>query len=334
MKNKKVFFPFVLLLFMAFYAVEDLPFYYPTYFPKPVYNFDKNPLNEEKVELGRHLFYDTALSKDNSISCASCHSSNNAFAHSDDLSRGISDSIGNRNAPTLFNLAWQSDFMWDGSILYLDFQALAPINHPKEMGETTNSVVIKLNTIPKYRKLFFKAYGDSMVTAERMLKALSQFQLTLVSASSKYDFVKQEKAEFTKQEERGYAVFLSKCNSCHTEPLFTNYQYENIGLPLDKKLNDYGKGTATKLNSDKLKFKTPTLRNLSYSFPYMHDGRFENLSEVLEHYTNGIEKSPTLSKELTYPIIFSSVQKEDLLAFMRTLDDSVFVNNPKYQIPK
>ncbi len=333
--NFKYISPVLLLIFMAFYVAEKIPFLYPVYFPKPIYDFRKNPLTKEKIELGRHLFYDPVLSKNEMISCASCHSSYNAFAHTDhNLSHGIDDSIGNRNAPALFNLAWQKDFMWDGAIHHIDFQPLAPINHPKEMGETTNNVVNKLNHSKKYKTLFYKAYGDSSATGEKMLKALTQFQLTLVSFGSKYDKVKQGKAKFTEREQRGYEVFLNKCNSCHTEPLFSDYKFQNIGLPVDKTLNDYGRMTITKLKKDSLKFKTPSLRNISYSYPYMHDGRFKRLSEILEHYTTGMERSPTIAKELVYPIIFSSNEKADLISFLLCLNDSAFVFNPNHQFPR
>ncbi len=289
----------------------------------------------EKVELGRMLFYEPLLSKDNTISCASCHSPYNAFAHTDhDLSHGINDRIGTRNAPALFNLAWQKSFMWDGAVNHLDMQALAPLNHPDEMGETIENVVHKLQVSQTYRSSFYKAWGDSNITGEHLLKSLSQFQLTLISCNSKYDRVKQEKEKFTEQEQAGYELFKTHCNSCHSEPLFSSYQFANNGLPIDTSLNDYGKGAITKKASDSLLFKIPSLRNLSYTYPYMHDGRFKKLNEILNHYTSGIVASPTLSRQLQNPINLSSNDKTDLIAFLLTLNDKEFVFNPKHQFPK
>ena len=308
---------------------------FPSHFPKPVYDFKKNPLSKDKIELGRVLFFDPILSKDNSISCASCHSSYNAFAHTDhDLSHGIGDSIGRRNAPALFNLAWQSTFMWDGAVNHLDVQALAPITHPQEMGEDLETVVKKLQDSKIYPKLFYKAFKDSVITVERVLKSLSQFQLTLISANSKYDRVKEGKEEFTDQEWKGYELFKTNCSACHTEPLFSNYSFANNGLSLDSTLNDYGKWMITKNSSDSLKFKVPSLRNLSYTYPYMHDGRFKKLNQVLNHYSKEMVVSSTLAPELKDKISLSSDEKADLIAFLLTLNDKSFVFNPDFQFPK
>lgn len=322
-------------LLFAFTAAKMFQLQYPAYFPEPKYDFKKNPLSISKITLGRALFYDPILSKDNTISCASCHSSFNAFAHTDHaLSHGINDLIGSRNAPSLMNLAWQQNFMWDGAINHLDVQALAPISHPKEMGEKIETVVPKLQSSKLYPKLFYAAFNDSTITGERVLKALSQFQLTLVSANSKYDRVKQKKEKFTAQEQKGYTLFLKHCNACHTEPLFSNYTFANNGLPLDTGLKDFGRWMVTKQSADSLKFKIPSLRNLSYTYPYMHDGRFTKLNQVLTHYTQGIKQSPTLAKELKNGIALSSDQKVDLISFLLTLNDIEFVFNPKHKFPK
>jgi cytochrome c peroxidase len=335
MKIKAAFLLFISFLLMGFYSIQEFTFIYPNYFPVPNYNFQKNKLDSSTIELGRALFYDPILSKDSSISCASCHSSFNAFAHTDhNLSHGINDLIGTRNAPALFNLAWQKSFMWDGAINHIDMQALAPISHPKEMDENIEHIVNKLKSTPIYKSLFFNAYHDSLITGERVLKSLSQFQLTLVSANSKYDEVKQGKATFTAQEQNGYLLFLKNCNSCHTEPLFSNYDFANNGLPIDSSLNDYGKGAITLQAEDSLLFKIPSLRNLSYTYPYMHDGRFKKLNQVLNHYTSTILQSKTLSKELKSPIILSTNERVDLVAFLLTLNDKSFVFEPKFQFPK
>lgn len=320
---------------MAFYSTDFYRLEYPAYFPETVYDFEKNPLMEETIELGRVLFYDPSLSKDNTISCASCHSPYNAFAHTDhDLSHGIDDQIGTRNAPALFNLAWQKNFMWDGAINHLDMQALAPISHPKEMNESIANVVAKLQKNKRYPPLFFNAFGDSTISGAQVLKALSQFQLTLVSTNSKYDKVKLGQAEFSEQEQKGYALFLENCNECHTEPLFSSYNFANNGLPIDTTLNDFGKWMISKKTADSLLFKIPSLRNLSYSYPYMHDGRFKKLSQVLNHYSQGIVQSNTLSDKLKMPIQLTSNDKADLIAFLLTLDDKNFVFNSKHQFPR
>lgn len=307
----------------------------PSHFPAPIYNFERNPISEEKVLLGRVLFYDPILSRDSTISCSSCHSPYNAFAHTDhDLSHGIGEQIGTRNAPALFNLAWQSSFMWDGAANHLDMQALAPIEHPGEMHETIAHVVDKLQRSMRYPGLFEKAFGDRLITGERTLKALSQFQLTLVSAGSRYDSIRSGNAKFTQQEEKGYALYKANCSSCHQEPLFSTYKFANNGLPQDSTLNDWGRGSITQSKSDSLLFKIPSLRNLSYTYPYMHDGRFSKLREVLDHYTDGIVRNPTLSPELQKSIELESNDKVDLLSFLLTLNDRRFVFDPSHQFPR
>jgi cytochrome c peroxidase len=318
-------------IILSFAIAKTEPFQYPGYFPKPVYDFKKNPLTIEKITLGRALFFDPILSKNNAISCASCHSPFNAFAHTDHaLSHGIHDSIGNRNAPALMNLAWQNNFMWDGAIKHLDLQALAPITHAKEMGEDLKNVVAKLNANKTYRLLFAKAYKDSAASGERILKALAQFQLTLVSANAKYDKVKQQKANFTEQEQNGYKLFLKNCNSCHAEPLFSNYAFANNGLQINSTLNDVGRYSVTKDSKDSFRFKIPSLRNINYTYPYMHDGRFEKLNRVLEHYrTVDITKT-----DLPKKISLNDNEKIDLISFLLTLNDSSFVFNPSFQFPK
>ena len=296
---------------------------YPAHFPPPVYDFSRNPLSEAKIALGRVLFYDPILSKDGSISCASCHSSYNAFAHTDHaLSHGIYDSVGLRNAPALMNLAWQPHFMWDGAVHHLDVQALAPIASPSEMGEDFAQVIAKLRETERYPSLFQAAYGDSTITGERFLKALAQFQLTLISAGSRYDRMREGQLVFSPQEEQGYQVFQEYCGRCHVEPLFSNYAFASHGLPPDPLLSDLGRYRITENPADSLLFKTPTLRNLAYTYPYMHDGRFRTLRQVLDHFG-----------EASLPTALGPTQKADLLAFLRTLNDSSFVFEPRFQFP-
>jgi cytochrome c peroxidase len=240
----------------GFAGLAAYRFEQPAGWPKPQYDFDKNPLSANKIRLGRILFYDPILSRDSSTSCASCHSPFNAFAHTDhDLSHGIDDQIGTRNAPPLFNMAWQSLFMWDGAINHLDMQALAPISHPKEMGESIENLSKKLAASTRYRALFQNAFGDSTVSGERILKALSQFQLTLVSYNSKYDSVMRKESSFNAQELQGYELFKQHCSSCHREPLFSNFDFANNGLSVDSTRNDYGRMKITQNAKDSLKFK-------------------------------------------------------------------------------
>jgi len=308
---------------------------YPKNYPAPYYDFSKKPLNAEQISLGRKLFYDPILSADSTISCSSCHSPYNAFAHSDHtLSHGIRDQIGMRNAPALMNLAWHRTFMWDGAIHRLDVQALAPISDAKEMGSSIMDVLIKLNRSASYKSEFKLAFRDSSITSEHLLQALAQFQLTFTSFQSKYDSVRQHQTTFTEQEQKGYQLFLKFCNSCHQEPLFSTFEFANNGLPIDTTLKDEGRKRISLFHTDSLKFKIPTLRNLSYSFPYMHDGRFRSLQQVLSHYVKGISTSPTLAPQLTGGIPLSSNDKVDIIAFLLTLNDKKFIFNENFSYPK
>ncbi len=337
MRGKTIVIVMTCLLGMAVagLAPQAVNLVYPAYFPSPVYNFENNPLTEGGINLGRALFYDPLLSRDGTVSCASCHSSYNAFAHTDhDLSHGINDQIGTRNAPALFNLAWQSSFMWDGAVNHLDMQALAPISHPAEMDEDLSKVLEKLRSKPLYRQLSYQAFGDSLMTGEYLLKAFAQFQLTLVSANAKYDAVKQGEMSFSEQEQSGYELFQQHCNSCHTEPLFSSYGFADNGMPIDTTLNDFGRGVITQQQADSMQFKIPSLRNLSYSYPYMHDGRFRKLGQVLDHYNSGVVHRVTLAEELTKPMTLTNINKADLIAFLLTLNDQKFVFHPDHQYPR
>jgi cytochrome c peroxidase len=321
-------YPFIFLTIIAGLAIAAegvTNFEYPEYFPTPVYDFTANPLDSAGIELGRNLFYDEILSVDTTISCASCHSPYSAFAHTDhDLSHGLGDRIGTRNAPALFNLAWSTSFHRDGAHHHLDLQALAPLSHPDEMGSSINEVVDRLNDHPLYPTRFALAFGDSVVTGERVLKALAQFQLTLVSAGAKYDRVRMGKDTFTKQEAKGYSLFKESCDRCHTEPLFTNNRFEHSGLEVDTTLNDFGRMMITTLPADSLLFKVPSLRNLSYTHPYMHDGRFRKTRDVLKNY----------AAQPDNPAPLSSNDQSDLISFLLTLDDRACVFDRKHGFPR
>jgi len=319
----------------AFNVTHPIAFYIPKGWPKPIYDLTKNPLTQEKIELGRALFYDPILSRDSTISCNSCHAQYSAFTHIDHpVSHGIDNKIGNRNAPALMNLAWNSSFMWDGAINHVDMQALAPMSNSLEMDETLANVVTKLQHTTRYPKLYKDAFGDSMINGVNTLKAISQFMLSLVSCQSKYDSVMRRESNFTQQEQNGYILFKANCSTCHKEPLFTNDKFENNGLPMDTFYKDLGRMKVTNDSADYLRFRVPTLRNVQYSFPYMHDGRFKRLSEVLNHYTKGIVPSKSLSKPLLKPILLSSNDKVDIIAFLYTLTDHHFLYNEQFSYPK
>ena len=334
MKNK-ILLLILSVVFLALISIDKQESNYPKYFPKPVYQFEQNQSYDLKIELGRTLFYDPILSLDNTISCASCHNPYNAFAHVDhNLSHGINDKIGKRNAPVLFNLAWHKSFMWDGAINHLDVQALAPISHPDEMGETMTNVLLKLNRNQIYKQLFYQAYGDSLINTERTLKSISQFLLSLISSNSKYDSMLLGKIQFSLQEQNGYRLFKQHCNACHKEPLFSDFSFKNIGLSLDTGLNDFGRYNISLLPNDSFKFKVPTLRNVEFSYPYMHDGRFKTLAQVMNHYNSIDLNNKKISTELQRNLNLTSNEKVDIIAFLRTLTDKKFLFNPQHAYPK
>jgi cytochrome c peroxidase len=307
----------------------------PKGFPEPVYDFKNNSLSEEGFQLGRNLFYDPILSRDNTISCASCHLQQTGFTHVDhDLSHGIEGRIGTRNSMTLMNLAWSKTFMWDGGINHLDVQYLHPITSAVEMDETLSNVVKKLQESSTYPSLFKEAFGTDKITGQLTLKALSQFVVLLTTSNSKYDKVFRKEEQFGEMEQKGYAVFKQNCASCHQEPLFTNDSFENNGLALDTTLNDIGRMRITQNEGDRQKFKVPTLRNVQFTFPYMHDGRFETLTDVIKHYNSDLVQSPTLSKKLQQPMQLSDDERTELVAFLKTLSDKQFLFNPRFSYPK
>jgi len=297
-------------------APVPLSFPQPEGWPEVKYDFSQNPLTKEGCQLGRNLFFDGRLSKDGNFPCASCHQPFAAFATFDhDLSHGFNNQFTTRNATALFNLAWQTEMHHDGSIAHLDLQPLAPITAPNEMAETIEGVLTKLSSDPEYVREFNIVFGPGDITTAKMMKALSQFMLMLVSAGSKYDLVKAGKASFNVNEAAGYEIFKAKkCNSCHAEPLFTNLSYQDDGLTLNPTLNDIGRMRITGNREDSLKFRVPSLRNILLTGPYMHDGRFNSLDAVYEHYN---KKNP-----------LSLTERGLLTEFYRSLTDNDFVQNP------
>jgi len=314
------------------------PWRKPANFPEPVYDFSKNPLTQEGVALGRALFYDGMLSADGTVSCGFCHQPFTAFAHTDHaLSHGINDRIGTRNVPGIQNVAWSRHFFWDGGIVDLDLLPIAPIQNPDEMGETLPNVLRKLRQSGKYRPMFQAAYGTDSITSERFLKALSQFMLTMVSAESRYDkATRGTGAALTPEEQRGLSLFKTHCASCHSGELFTNGSFRNNGLPpLPAAPADPGRYAITLLEQDRYRFRVPSLRNVEFTPPYMHDGRFRTLEQVVAHYATGVSDSPYLDpllrKEGRVGIPLTRQEQNELVAFLRTLTDFTFLSNPALQ---
>lgn len=316
--------------------VNDIRFVVPSGFPPPVYNFSGNPLTTDGFILGRALFYETKLSKDNTISCGSCHQQFAAFSHLDHpLSHGIYGLFGTRNSPALFNLAWKNDFMWDGGINNLEVQALAPITNPVEMDEDLNNVIIKLQNDPDYPTLFKKAFGSETINSQRLFWAFAQFMGMLNSYNSKYDkYTRGESGgNMSISELNGLSLVRQKCTPCHQEPLFTDMSFRNNGLSINPNLLDTGRMHITGLKSDSMKFKVPSLRNVALSQPYMHDGRYLTLMDVLNHYTSGIHNYTTLDPLLTNGIILSNQEKQDIISFLQTLSDYTFINDARFKDP-
>jgi cytochrome c peroxidase len=302
----------------------------PKGWPEPHYNPEES---NSKFELGKKLFYDPKLSRDESVSCANCHLSYTAFTHVDHaVSHGIEGKKGTRNSPVLINLAWNNSFHWDGGVNHLEMQMINPIQHPAEMDNTLENVIAYLNSNQEYRKLFYAAYSDSVVNSKSMLQAFAYFTSQLISSNSRYDQYKNKELKFSKQEKNGMTLFKKNCNSCHTAPLFNSNVFASNGLSVDSNYNDVGRYTISKIGSDSLKFRVPTLRNIEHSYPYMHDGRFKKLRDVIDHYTNQIDlNDPYLSNELRKKIVLSDDEKKDLIAFLKTLTDRDFLYNKRFR---
>jgi cytochrome c peroxidase len=266
-------------------------------------NPDDNPLTVQGVHLGRLLFFDPILSGDSTEACGTCHSPSFAFTdHGKQFSEGIRPgTVGTRNAPPIFNLAWLRGFFWDGRAPSLEAQALQPVPNPNEMDLDWNTAVARLQRHPEYPALFGAAFGTSEITRDRVVQAIAQFERTIISADSKYDRWNRHEVELTPSERRGFELFFTErgdCFHCHGGPLLTDGLFHDNGL--DAVPPDSGRGAITGLATDYGKFKTPSLRNIEYTAPYMHDGRFQTLTEV---------------------------------AFLKTLSDPTYLSNPDYSNP-
>jgi cytochrome c peroxidase len=317
--------------------VNNLVEVIPEGWPQPKYTFSTNAISEDKFALGRALFYEPMLSVDNSVSCGSCHQQFAAFAHAEHaLSHGINDMVGTRNAPGIFNLTWHPYFMHDGGINHIEVQPLGPITNTLEMGADINPVIAKLQASNKYRNLFKKAYGSDTVTTQNMLKAMTQFMGLIYSYNSKYDYYKRREnnVEFSDAELRGYNLFLANCASCHKEPLFSDFAFRNNGLPVNVFLKDSGHFKIQRDPQNVYKFKTPSLRNIAKTGPYMHDGRFTTLQQCLDHYTNGVTNLTNLDPLLqNNGLQLSANDKQDIIAFLQTLTDYKFLGDKRFADP-
>jgi len=313
---------------------------------------EDNPTTREGLALGRDLFFDPILSQDATISCSSCHLPELAFTDGRERSVGIYGRVGVRNAPGLTNVGYlHQTLFWDGRADNLESQALHPIATPAEMGGDWPTVISKLRKHPRYWPRFQSAFGLSSpaaLTPDHVGKALAQFQRSLISSDSKYDRVQRKEATFTEEEALGFALFFDfgddpqgefanlptgECAHCHTPPHFTNQRFFNNGLDEVFDLNDFsdpGRGAVTGSVFENGLFRTPSLRNVELTGPYMHDGRMQTLAEVVHHYNLGgnyaENKSPTVR-----PLGLSADQEKALIAFLRTLTDDTFVNNPAYR---
>lgn len=312
---------------------EDIEFVIPQGWPAPMYNFQNNTLSNAGFELGRKLFYETRLSRDNSTSCGTCHQAFAAFAHADHtVSHGIDNRLGTRNSPPIFNLNWHPSFFWDGGVNHIESQPINPIQNPLEMDETIDNIVSKLQADEKYKAMFKSAFGDETVNSQRIFKSLAQFMGMMVSADAKYDKYKRGEAggDMTAAELRGLDIFSAKCADCHKEPLFSDFSFRNNGLP-STAINDSGRGHITREVADMYKFKVPTLRNLKYTYPYMHDGRFTTLQQVMDYYTTSVHNSGAVDPRIgAGGIALSAQDKSDLIEFLNTLNDESFVKDKRF----
>lgn len=310
----------------------------PTYFPEYKQDISNNLPTEKGVELGRKLFYDNRLSRDNTISCAFCHEQKFAFTHhGHDLSHGIDNQVGIRNAPAIQNMIFQSEYFYDGASNSIQMLSLVPIHNPVEMDENLPNIIAKLKKDPVYVKLFRQAFEDGEVSSKNTLNALAQFMSVMISDNSKYDKYLRKEVDFTEKEKRGLAIFENKCASCHATAIFTDNSFRNNGLPINPRINDLGRETVTGFRRDRYKFKVPSLRNVALTAPYMHDGRFGSLASVLNFYSNGVQDTenidPLMKNNGKNGIPLSSEEKEAIIAFLKTLTDESFIHNPLFYNP-
>lgn len=305
------------------YNPTPMVFVKPINLPEPTYNFTTEQPTKEGFALGRKLFYDERLSDDNTISCGSCHKASAAFADPGvALSPGVRKQVGIRNSTTIMNVAWNADFFWDGRATHLNEQPISPIHNPLEMNESIANVVKKIKDDATYKSMFYKAFGTDVVDSSKILKSLGMFMAFANSYNSKFDRVQRNEngEKFTVTEQEGYVVFIKKCDPCHKGHLFTDNKFHINGLP-PTEAKDSGRFVITRNINDLYLFKTPSLRNILYTAPYMHDGRFNTLDEVFNHYTKNAGLEVT------------NADRTRLRAFLSTLTDSTFLNNKDFADP-
>lgn len=311
----------------------------PAHFPQPIFDTE-NPMTRQGIELGRMLFYDVRLSGNNKISCASCHDQSLAFSDGKALTNvGVSGTPLIRHSPALINMAWATNgLFWDGGSTNLESQAFAPLTATDEMAQDLNELVKELNEVPDYVNRFRFVFNDE-IKSSHIVRALAQFQRTLISADSRYDQYKTMSGTLSVLEQKGLNLVATKCQGCHTGELFTDNRYHNNGLDASFTNSDHegiyqGRYRISYQNSDLGSFKTPTLRNVAVTAPYMHDGRFATLEEVLEHYATGIKSSETLDPLIpSGGLNLAKDEKEAILAFLHTLTDNTYLTNPALGTP-
>lgn len=305
----------------------------PVHFPEPIYDNPKNPVTYDGFQLGRKLFYDKNLSADGSVSCGSCHAQTHAFAdHNTSLSRGIYGRLGKRNSPPIFNLAWNNSFMWDGGINHIETMPVAPLTDTLEMGMEINTILDYLRKDPNYPLLFEKAFGFGVITDQKMLFAMAQFMSAMISDDAKYDHYIQGKLKLNDSERNGLLLFREYCASCHSEPLFTNFEFLNNGFG-SLEDHDPGRARITQNEKDIGKFRVPSLRNIALTYPYMHNGEIRTLEDVLDHYASPIGDSPNVDPRLSGGVPLSEDDKSNIVLFLHTLTDYKFISNPIFSDP-
>ncbi len=307
-----------------------------------------NPVTVAGVDLGRHLFYDPILSKDSSISCSSCHLQKNAFSDAPNrFSKGLYGEVMKRNTMPLFNLAWYPSLFWDGRGGSIEQQVFHPVRTKNEMDLNWDVAVERIRKNKSYREKFKKAFGNRRIDSVLIAKAIAQFERTLLSYNSKYDSVLRKEAYFSKAELKGFELMndmsMADCLHCHStdaDPMATSFGFSNNGLDNAKKITDYadgGRGIITGKAEDYGKFRIPSLRNIAATAPYMHDGRFKTLKEVLDFYSEGVHASVNVDSKMGFAhrggVHLTEDEKYLIITFLNTLTDSVFLNNPKHSNP-
>ena len=322
----------------------------PPFFPPMDIPAD-NPLTMEGVNLGRYLFWEKKLSGNDGMSCGTCHLPENGFSDPRQYSIGINGEVGTRQAMPLVNMGWSPTYFWDGRAVTLEDQIYEPVENPIEMAEDWNHAVEQIDADPIYDAMFFKAYGSNEVTKEKIVKAIASFLRTMISSDSKFDKQRIGQYQFTPEELHGFNLFLTEggspdevpggsfgadCFHCHGfgSMQMSDYLFHNNGL--DATFSDLGRGAVTGSVYDNGKFKTPTLRNVELSGPYMHDGRFTTLEQVIDHYNSGGIPSATIDPFMKFTVgglQLSAQSKSDLIAFLKCLTDTSFITNPAFSDP-